>query len=501
MLEQLFHNQPEPVKQAVYELARRIAAEPPNPQYNSLPPRTLLVGGFVRDFFLGQSSEDIDLEVYGVDPRQLELILVDIFERVGLQGKSFGVFRSNIGEVELNISLPRLESKQGRRHNDFFIHSDPGLNLKQAAERRDFTINSLAVDAVSGELFDFFQGRADLARRTLRVVNADHFREDPLRIYRAMQLVARFDLTVTPETMILLREMVVEGELEYLAPERIKQEFTKLLLAAKPSAGFRLIDELGIIEKYFPELHNLKAVAQEVQWHPEGNVWNHTLLAIDQAAQIIRKVAYLERPELLQVMLATLCHDLGKPMVTKRTGGRWRAHGHEEAGTGPTQSLLGRMGFGPSLTAIVVKCVNEHLKPPQLYQQWEKGQLSELKYANAVRKLLRRLRPASWRVLLACAEADIRGRAFPDASTNPYLPGEMMARVIKDYNLEQESQTSLVNGQDIMIMAEQLGVSIASGPEFGRLIGAIEQRRDSGTITSREQALKLLRQLLLESRS
>src|SRR5688572_11173791 len=237
--------------------------------------RALLVGGCVRDSILGHSSKDFDIEVFGLEQDRLGAIL-ETFGRVDTVGESFTVFR--LGDID--VSLPRRESKVGRGHRGFAVMGDPTLSPAAAARRRDFTINAIAQDPLTGEIIDPFGGRQDLEQRVLRVVDGGTFGDDSLRVLRALQFAARFELTVPRET----RDICGGIPLDDLPSERVWGEFEKLLLVARrPSIGLRLGMELGVIRQLLPELVPLADCPQDPEWHPEGDVWTHTLLVTDQA--------------------------------------------------------------------------------------------------------------------------------------------------------------------------------------------------------------------------
>src|SRR5688572_24612998 len=282
--------------------------------------RALIVGGSVRDRLLGRESKDVDIEVFGVGPNRLRELLESL-GRVETVGESFQVYKAG----DIDVSLPRRESKSGRGHRGFQVTGDPSMPIEEAARRRDFTINAISWDPLTGEYLDPFDGRGDLERRVLRMVDPDTFGDDSLRVLRAIQFAARFDLTLDERTRELCRTLPLDD----LPAERVWNEIEKLLEAPKPSIGFALALDLGVVERLFPGLQALAGCAQEPEWHPEGDVWVHTLQVIDQARM---RVADLERPERLAVMLGAVCHDFGKPMTTAFLDGRIRSIDHEEQG-------------------------------------------------------------------------------------------------------------------------------------------------------------------------
>jgi len=456
--------------------------------------RLLLVGGAVRDALLGQSASDVDVEVYGVPAEQLRDILEQTFPgNVHAAGVAFGIFRVTLPQDNvLDVALPRRDSKVAPGHRGFSVQGDPAMTPEEAVHRRDFTVNALLADPTTGEIFDYVGGVDDLKAKTLRAVDADHFAEDPLRAYRAIQLAARFELTLEATTEQVIRRMVERGDLDQLAPERTTDEFKKLFLKAeKPSIGFRLSKELGIVSRYWPELDTLEATDQEYEWHPEGNVWIHTLMVIDQAAKIIRQPERnFDTSDKLCAILGALCHDLGKPATTKIEDGRIRSRGHESAGVAAARSFMRRFTFGEAAERATEAVAGEHLKPVMLFHQREAGQMNEAQYLNAVRKLVKRIYPTSWQILLAASEADIRGRAFADADTKPYLPGEAFKKAITELGLEHEPPTPLLQGRDLL----ELGIE--PGPRMGELIAYAENLRDEGTIRTKDEALEAVKKLL-----
>ena len=292
--------------------------------------RALLVGGCVRDCALGLPATDLDIEVYGIPPARLVQLLSERFA-VDLVGRAFGVIK--IRGVPIDVSIPRSSSRGGRGPEEFETLSDPDMTPAEAAGRRDFTINAIAFDPLTGEVIDPFRGLEDLEARILRHTT-EKFAEDPLRVLRGMQLAARFDLDVAAETVALCREI----EPGSLARERVFEEWKKLVLRGRrPSRGLGLLRDCGWI-RHFPELEALIGCEQDPEWHPEGDVWIHTLHCMDSFAA---ERSGDEREDLV-VGLAVLCHDLGKPSTTaKAEGGRITAKRHEPAGEARTRSFLG----------------------------------------------------------------------------------------------------------------------------------------------------------------
>ena len=241
--------------------------------------RAVVVGGWVRDHLLGIRSKDVDVEVFGLDAARLESLLGG-FGKVHAVGRAFGVFR--VGDVDVDFSLPRRDSKRGPGHRGFDVAPDPSLDFAEAARRRDLTVNSIGIDPLTGEVLDPHGGRGDLERRVLRATDPARFPEDPLRGLRVAQLAARLEMAPDGELIALCRGL----DLAELSGERVFEEFRKLLLrAARPSLGFKVLEDTGLL-RFFPELDALRGVPQDPEWHPEGDVWVHTLMVLDVAASL-----------------------------------------------------------------------------------------------------------------------------------------------------------------------------------------------------------------------
>jgi tRNA nucleotidyltransferase (CCA-adding enzyme) len=438
--------------------------------------RALLVGGCVRDELLGRAPKDLDLEVFGLDASTLRSLLVQ-FGRVDAVGESFAVYK--VGG--LDVSLPRRESKSGTGHKGFTVEGDPHLTFEEAARRRDFTINAIGRDPLTGDLIDPWRGRADLDARRLRVVDARTFADDSLRVLRAVQFAARFELTVDDETRALLRKI----SLDDLPPERVWGEVEKLLLQAeRPSLGFALARDLGIVERLWPEVHALIGCPQEPEWHPEGDVWVHTLQVIDQAR---RRIAGHDRGRALAIMLGALCHDLGKPSTTAFTDGRIRSIGHEEAGVAPASLLLDRLNVhtidGYDTRRTVLGITAHHLKPGMFHKSVTP--VSD----GAFRRLAQKV---DLEMLATVAKADCLGREpgqFDCGAMDWFLE---RARAL---GVEHQPPAPLVLGRHL------LALGLAPGPEIGILLKQLYERQLDGEVTSTEEGIAAAKDLLSDRRS
>ena len=314
--------------------------------------RVYYVGGFVRDRLRGEESKDVDIEVHGIPAPQLEKILDTLGTRTEM-GASFGIY--GLSHYDLDIAMPRQERATGRGHRDFAVFTDPFLGTEKAALRRDFTVNAMMEDVLTGEIIDHFGGQADLKRGIIRHINDASFAEDPLRVLRAAQFAARFGFMVAEETVALCRTM----DLSALASERVMGELEKALLKAeKPSIFFEVLREMNQLDDWFPEVQALIGIPQEPRFHPEGDVWNHTMLVLDRAAAL-----RTQAKEPLYFMLSALCHDFGKRDAIQLDNGRIRALGHEAAGMPIAEAFLSRITTEKKLHGYVRSMVELHMRP------------------------------------------------------------------------------------------------------------------------------------------
>jgi len=432
--------------------------------------RALVVGGSVRDQLLGLAAKDFDVEVFGVAPDALRPLLEQI-GRVDAVGESFSVYKV----AGLDVSLPRRESKTGRGHKGFHVDGDPHLSEREAARRRDFTINAISRDPLTGALVDPFDGQADLAARRLRVVDPATFGDDSLRVLRALQFVARFDLGVDDDTRALLAGIPLDD----LPSERVWGEVEKLLLLApRPSIGLALARDLGIVHRLWPELEALVDCPQEPEWHPEGDVWIHTLMVVDQART---RLDGLDRGPAAAMMLGAVCHDLGKPATTAVIDGRIRSPGHEEGGVGPATSFLDRLNVytldGFDVRRAVLGLVAHHLKPSMFKKS--PTPVSD----GAFRRLAQKV---DLELLARFAKADCHGRTgeFDCSAIDWFLE---RARAL---GVEHQPPPPLVMGRHLL----ELGVK--PGPDLGVLLKTIYERQLDGEITTLDQGVALARALV-----
>lgn len=428
--------------------------------------RPYLVGGAVRDALLGIPSVDLDLEVFSLEPPELEATLSRVCKWDAV-GKSFGVYK--VRGFNIDVSLPRRERKSGTGHRGFQIEADPRATLAEAASRRDFTINAVLFDPASGVLDDPLGGVADLENRVLRHCGPQ-FDEDPLRVLRAVQFIARFDLEPAPETVDRCRNMRHED----LPPERIFEEWKKCLLqGVQISKGLRFLMDCGWL-RYFPELDAMSGCPQDPHWHPEGDVWTHVGHCLDAFAR-----RRLDDPhEDLIVGLAVLCHDIGKPSTTMEVDGRIRSKGHPEAGVPLARAFLERLTRQGRLIEDVLPLVKEHHRPLELYR------------AGASPAAIRRLALRVKRIdrLVRVARADKAGR--PPIPAEPFPEGEWLLREAADLKLREQAPEPLILGRHLI--AEGLTPS----PRFGEILEACFEAQLDGQFETEAGGIEFLRDYL-----
>lgn len=438
----------------------------------------LLVGGCVRDHLLGLVPKDIDVEVYGLSPESLEQALKPFL--VMAVGKSFGILKVVVDirdeRKTFDVALPRKENKHGQGHKGFIVTTDPDMTFIDAAKRRDFTINAMGIDVDRGELIDAFEGFSDLKNKILRHVSSA-FSEDPLRVLRAAQFCARFDLKMAPNTIALCQEL--EPELFTLSKERIFQEMKKLFLSKKPSIGLNVL-RLTKALSLFSELADLIDCPQDKEWHPEGDVWTHSLMVVDEAAKLLAKIE-LPEDERLIVMAGALCHDLGKPSTTILKDGRIKSPSHEQAGVAPTISFLEKMGFPKKLIDQVVPLVEDHLKPFQLYRA--RDEISD----GAIKRLAARVNIAR---LLLVSQADFLGRTTEDAQKGIDPSASWLEAKVEELLGPDLAPKPILKGRHLLALGEKPGL------HFGSILREALEAQMDGKFSDEASAISWLKQRL-----
>jgi tRNA nucleotidyltransferase (CCA-adding enzyme) len=376
-----------------------------------------LVGGAVRDAVLGLSGSDRDWLVVGSTPEEMVSL--------GYQpvGKDFPVFLHP--ETREEYALARTERKTARGYKGFSVYAAPDVTLEEDLARRDLTINAIAQDPVTGEVFDPNGGRQDLNNKVLRHVT-EAFREDPVRILRIARFAARFpDFSIAPETLALMRAMVDEGEVDALVSERIWQEITRGLMGKQPSSMLQVLRACGALQRLLPEVDRLYGVPQHAEYHPEIDTGIHLEMVLDQSALC---------DATLEVRFACLCHDLGKG--TTPTDILPRHIGHEQRSVKLLQSICERWRVPVECKELAEVVAREH---GNIHQSLEFG-------AEAVLRLLIRCdalrRPKRFVQALIACECDARGRLGFTEKPYPQRP-----RLLKLLAAAQSVDSAAISAQ------------------------------------------------------
>lgn len=436
--------------------------------------RAFCVGGCVRDALLGVSSKDVDIEVYGLSMGELRHVLESHYN-VDLVGESFGVLK--LHGFDIDVALPRRETKLGEGHKGFDIQAAPDLSYEEATSRRDFTINALMYDPITEELIDCWSGLEDLRNGVLRHVS-EHFVEDPLRVLRAMQFAARYDFDVAPETIELCKKIKPEG----LPRERLAGEWEKLLLKGKViSRGLNFLRDCGWI-KYYPELLPLIGCRQDLRWHPEGDVWNHTLLALDNLPQFRTG----NNQDDLIVAVSVLCHDFGKPFTTCfAADGAITSYNHEVAADDEVQSFISRLWNLNGFPEQVLRLVHAHMRPIMLVN------------ANSTDKAYRKLSVDVIRMdlLLAVVACDAYASS-PEIPKKDIL--DKLVAKCKELDIYKHPPKPIIQGRHLI----ELGVSPSqiTGEVFGSILDKLYLAQVDGKFNNLENAILYAKRNYLKGR-
>ena len=405
----------------------------------------LLVGGFVRDRLLGIASKDIDIEVYGLGyDRIVEALGPD--HNVDLVGRSFGVVKV---DNEVDVSIPRRESKSGLGHRGFTVHPDSTMTPQEAAARRDFTVNSMGMTP-DGTIVDPFNGRRDIEDGILRATSPA-FSEDPLRVLRGMQFAARFGFQMDADTIQACRAMV--DEFQHLATERVWDEWYKWATKGRfPSKGLQVLKQTGWIV-HFPSLDRMAQTPQDPDWHPEGDVLAHSGHSCDAAVDIADREGF-DVHERAILVFAALCHDFGKVNSTvTNERDRLIAPKHAEIGAELARTFLANLRAPGWLTDSVVPLVGEHMV--HMPHPWD-----EAPSLRTIRRLATRLAPATIRQWAAVCESDASGRP-PKPRRNPVTHWVAVADRLTMQDTKPEP---------ILLGRHLLDLGYAPGPEMGRIL-------------------------------
>jgi len=429
------------------QLAREVAARLRAAGYEAW-----LVGGCVRDRLLGRPVHDRDLTT-NATPRELRRLFPDALE----VGAHFGVVLVRKGGAEVQVATYRSESsyRDGRHPDEVRFETDVRADLA----RRDFTINALLEDPFTGEVVDHVDGLQDLEARRIRAIGDPRrrFSEDHLRMLRAVRFAAELGFEIEPATFAAIRELA--PAILRISAERIRDELTRILTGNAPRRGFELLDQTGLLEPILPEVARMKGVEQPPEYHPEGDVWTHTLAMLGHL-----------RGSPLDLAWGCLLHDVGKP-VTQTFEDRIRFSGHEKAGADMARRILERLRYPKELVERVEWLVAQHMRFKDA-----------LKMSDATFK--RFVRQPGFETLLELYRIDL---AASGRSMENY---EAVLARLASIPPEALHPPPLLRGRDLVAMG------YAPGPAFSRALKALEEEQLAGRIRTREEAEQFVRRIL-----
>lgn len=419
---------------------------------SNLGMESYLVGGYVRDYFMGQDSDDIDICIVGChNPADVETVL-NQFGQANFVGVSFPVWKITDPKTgqEYDFALARTERKVGQSRQDFAVNFSPEVSIEDDLKRRDFTINAIAINVLTGVAIDPFNGRGDIALRILRPVSSA-FAEDALRVYRAARFLARFSMQASPE----LIEVCTALNPNNISAERIGMELDKCMKQApeSPSIFFRFLREIDWLGYHFQEVEDLIGIQQNPEYHPEGDAFEHTMHCLDASQDAF-------------IRIVMLCHDLGKATTTLFEDGKWKAPAHAGAGVQPSLDMLKRIKFKDGVFQDQVACLVEnhmfHILPE--FSRKAVGRMANKLAAVGL----------TFEQLVEVCRCDLAGRP-PLETPEVYIGQDIAAEFI--VNAEKGFIEPIVNGNML------IGEGIAPGPELGRIKDHLFDLQSEGILT------------------
>ena len=410
-----------------------------------------LVGGSVRDLLLGAKPKDFDVSTDARPGRIMEL-----FPQSGQVGAHFGVVqvRDAGSQVEVATFRSDHEYNDGRRPASVHFESDP----REDVLRRDFTINGLMMEAATGKVLDYVGGRADLESRVVRAIGDPdaRFREDHLRLLRAIRFAARLGFEIDSATFEAVRRH--HALILNVSAERVRDELERILIEGGARRGFELLDASGMLADLLPEVAAMKGVGQPPEFHPEGDVWAHTLLLLDNLDHPTPALAW-----------GALLHDVGKP-PTFRVAERIRFDGHVEEGVRLAHGILTRLRFSRDNMERVEALIANHMRFIDAHRMKE----STLK---------RFLRMPDFSEHLELHRLDCM------ASNGNLENYELVQRKLEELPEEQLKPAPLVTGADLIAEGYE------PGPRFGEMLAAVEDAQLEGRVGSRDEAMAMVREM------
>lgn len=438
--------------------------------------KAIIVGGYVRDFLSGYSTEDLDIELYGITSLDKLEALLSPFGKVGIYGKSFGILKLVFDGYSIDFSPPRTESKYGTGHKGFEMAWHREMDYASAARRRDFTINSIGYDPLTQTLIDPYGGIKDLKHKILRCVDPQTFIDDPLRVLRAVQFAARFELTCDDTLLSLCQSMIADGSLEELPKERIFEELKKLFIkSAHPSIGMKLLKEMGGLS-FFTPLECFEHTPQDPLSHPEGSVWTHTLMALDFMATLRSG----EWRKDMVLMLSVLLHDIGKPVTTITINNVLNAPKHAEIGVNIARTWLNKITEDKALIASILPLIYYHGWPRKFYRR--KASNSDILHLST---------KVCIEDLILLSKADFFGRSFNEANPQTFDAGDWLYRCADTLNVLKKPPLPLLYGRDL------IALGLTPSHRFKSILNNAYKAQLDQVFETRTQALEWLKKHLV----
>jgi poly(A) polymerase len=405
------------------------------------------VGGCVRDILLGSLPKDFDVATSATPEEVLAL-----FPKAGRVGAHFGVVLVHQERAHVEVATFRADADyaDGRRPSAVQLVRDPA----EDASRRDFTINALFLDPETGEVLDFVEGRADLEAGLIRTVGepAERFAEDHLRMLRAVRFAARFGFVIEPATLAAIQKH--SAAIQRVSAERVQAELVRILVEGGARRGFEMLDESGLLQQLLPEVAAMKGVEQPPEYHPEGDVWVHTLEMLGRM-----------RNPTVTLAMGVLLHDVGKPPAFLRAPDRIRFNGHVDMGLEIAAKILARLKFSAADTRQILALVGDHMKFMHVRQMKE----------STLKRFIRQDRFSEHLELhrLDCLSSHRRLESY-----------EFVREKLNATPEEELTPPRLITGNDLIALGH------TPGPRFREILDRVEEEQLEGALTTREQAVE-----------
>lgn len=421
------------------------------------------VGGIVRDSFMGKKSKDVDIEVFGVAADFLFAAIQECesVKVAKITGVDFPVIKVTCNDgTDMDVSLPRREVKAGMGRTGFIVEADPSMDMSEAAERRDFAMNAIMEHCQTGQVFDFFNGIENIETGVIRAIGP-RFVESPDRMIRAGRFAAQFGFRVGRNVVAMCQAMAAAGEFATIKPEQLRAEFTKIAMSNAPSRAFRFFMEAGF-GPFIPELHALIGCKQDPRWHPEGDVFEHTMLVVDEMVRVCEERGVSGEDRIVMIFGA-LCHDMGKPETTiMHEDGAITSAGHAAAGVKHAETFVKRMGFATaSMIERVCKIVKHHMDG-----------IGVTPNAKIVRRMASRMAPMTIAEFAMITEADASGRA-----SGRFKPAAAFEAIAIQEACAEKPQASIIMGRHVV------AAGVKAGPRVGQIVNACFEAQMDGVFT------------------